>query len=190
MIKALIFDLDNTLVFVQQAGALAYSKACKKNGFEIAPEAFIEENYSSRRWNEFLPKLTGTDDPEVLQKIRDAKAEFYPSFFKNAPVNKPLIERMNTAIKDGCKIAVATTASRVNAEALLKHIGVLEKLDLLLTGEDVAKPKPDPEVYLKAAETLGVKPEECLVYEDSENGVKAAKAAGTQCIKIEPKDFE
>lgn len=190
MIKAVIFDLDNTLVKTDQASGRAYSEACKLAGFNIKPEMFEKRIQAGERWDKFLPELTKSNDAKALRKIRDAKAELYPQYFKNAPVNPKMLKQMDTAVASKRKVAVATTASRVNAEALLKHIGVLGKLDLLLTGEDVKKAKPDPEIYLKAAEKLGVKPEECLAYEDSDNGFKAAKAAGMQCSKIDASDFE
>lgn len=184
MIKAVIFDLDNTLVMTNDANSKAYSQACKKYGFDVKPEELEKHISAGERWNQFLPQLTGTSDEKILQGIRNAKAELYPEFFKNSPVNMKMILQLEMTISAKRKVAVATTASRVNAEALLKHIGIRDRLDLLLTGEDVTKHKPDPEVYLKAAEKLGVKPEECLVYDDSDNGVKAAKTAGMQCIKI------
>lgn len=190
MIKALIFDLDNTLVKTDRASGLAYSEACKRAGFDIKPEEIEKRIQAGERWDKFLPELTKSTDAKTLQKIREAKAEVYTQYFKNAPVNMKLLKQMGIAIGSGRKVAVATTASRVNAEAVLKHIGILGKLDLLLTGEDVEKAKPDPEIYLKAAEKLGVNPEECLAYEDSDNGFKAAKAAGMQCIKTDASDFE
>lgn len=185
MIKALIFDLDNTLVFTAVANAKAYSYACGKHGFKVDYKDILPAFMTHVHWKQFLGKLIGSDDPALIGKIRAAKAEAYPAFFAKAPVNKELVGVLKKAKKEGLKIAVATTASRRNAEAVLKHIGVLDDLDALLTQEDVENQKPDPEMYLKTAAKLGVKPSECRAYEDSEAGIQAAESAGMDCIKID-----
>src|SRR3989338_1301315 len=183
MLKALIFDLDNTLVFAEKANYLAYKEACDRYGFKINEKNLYKAIREAQRWDEFLPSLTGTNDLAVLEKIVEAKKELYPKYFGFIIPNESLFQLIEFA-QGKLKTCVATSASRVNAENVLKNFKLIEKIDVLITGDDVSKAKPDPEIFLKAAELLGVKPEECLVFEDADNGVAAARAAGMHCVKI------
>jgi beta-phosphoglucomutase len=84
----------------------------------------------------------------------------------------------------GILVAVATNSIRQTAEVILKSAGILERLDLLVTNEDVAKSKPDAEIYIKASSLLGVMPGDCLVIEDHEYGIKSAIGAGCKVHKV------
>ncbi len=79
---------------------------------------------------------------------------------------------------------VATSSDRVYMERMLGHFNLLQRFTMRLTAEDVTQGKPNPEIYLKAAERIGVKPHEMLVLEDSHNGTKAAAAAGSHIISV------
>ena len=79
-----------------------------------------------------------------------------------------------------CQTALATMSQRKEALHVLRVLDLEDSLDLILTREDVTRPKPDPEIYLLAAQRLQVSPEECLVLEDSPTGVRAAAAARSQ----------
>ena len=78
---------------------------------------------------------------------------------------------------------MVTTASKVNVEDILKTFGKLEVFDKKFTQEDFKKMKPDPEGYLKAMEYFGIKPENTIIFEDSESGLKAAESSGAFCYK-------
>ncbi|MNI45799.1 2-deoxyglucose-6-phosphate phosphatase [compost metagenome] len=79
-------------------------------------------------------------------------------------------------------VGIASSSPRVFIEAVVSKFGIAEYFDCIVSGEEVPKGKPAPDVYLEAAKQLGVEPKECLVLEDSRNGVIAAKAAGMGCI--------
>lgn len=83
-----------------------------------------------------------------------------------------------------CKTALATMSQRAEALHVLRALDVEQSLDVVLTREDVINPKPDPEIYLLAAQKLDVPPQECLVLEDSPNGVRAGVAAGANVIAV------
>jgi beta-phosphoglucomutase len=85
---------------------------------------------------------------------------------------------------EGVPRAVATSASRHDVESLLSEIGVRVYFDVVVTADDVRRGKPDPEVYLRAAEGLGLPPERCLVFEDSVVGIHAARTAGMRVIGL------
>ena len=84
----------------------------------------------------------------------------------------------------GIKTCVASTASKKNLYRVLKHFNLDLYFDIIISGDDVSKGKPSPEVYIKALDLLDCEPEEALVFEDSEVGCEAAEAAGIQYIKI------
>ena len=87
--------------------------------------------------------------------------------------------------KANLKMAVASSADRVKVDINLREMGVPQgTFDAIVSGSDVANKKPDPEIFVKAAAKLGLKPEECLVIEDAITGVKAGKAAGCKCLAL------
>lgn len=87
--------------------------------------------------------------------------------------------------REGYKVGVATNSIRSSASAMLSFAGVIELLDVLVTNEDVEKAKPDPAIYLKACESLGLNPSQVLVFEDNQYGIAAAKAAGCDVVEVE-----
>jgi HAD superfamily hydrolase (TIGR01509 family) len=85
----------------------------------------------------------------------------------------------------GLKLALATSADTIKMEVNLKEIGLSrDSFQTIITGLDVKKKKPFPDIYLKAAKRLGVKPGDCLVVEDAVSGIEAAKAAGCRCLAV------
>jgi len=91
----------------------------------------------------------------------------------------PFLKRLKDK---GIRTAVASSSSRKLVEPVLMLLGVRDYFELLVCGDDVERGKPEPDIFLRAAAIMDVLPEECIVIEDSENGVKAAKAAGMRCI--------
>ncbi len=94
------------------------------------------------------------------------------------------VNLLRVARDTDCQTALVTNSSREEALHVLRALDLEQSLDLVLTREDVEHPKPDPEIYRLAAEKLAVPPEECLVLEDSSNGVRAGVAAGMNVIAI------
>ena len=91
---------------------------------------------------------------------------------------------LRTAKETWCRTGLATMSRREEALRVLRALELESSLDIVLTSEDVEKPKPDPEIYLLAAQKLDVPPEECLVLEDSPTGVRAAIEAGANVIAL------
>ena len=100
------------------------------------------------------------------------------------PLKPGLFEILNFLDSCGCKKAVATSTFYKNAEPLLKAAGVFDRFDKIITGDMVEKSKPSPDIFLKAAKELGAEPCDCIVLEDSFNGIKGAHAAGMIPIMI------
>jgi HAD superfamily hydrolase (TIGR01509 family) len=85
----------------------------------------------------------------------------------------------------GYKLALASNSVRYSVELMMQKSSLAPYLDVMLSNEDVSKPKPDPDMYLTAARQLGVAPEKCLVVEDNPNGIKAAEAAGCPLLVVQ-----
>ncbi len=100
------------------------------------------------------------------------------------PLKKGVEELLGHIEKMGKPMAVATSSDHERARAKLQHSGILHFFDHIVGGDQVRRSKPDPEIYLKAASALMSEPSRCLAFEDSENGVKAALAAGMTVVQI------
>lgn len=96
-----------------------------------------------------------------------------------------VIELFDELEKNGIKKAVASSSPRKLIENILKRFGIYENFDFVISGEEVEKGKPEPDIFKQVAYTLGIQSNNAVVIEDSENGVKAAKEAGMKCIGFE-----
>ncbi len=206
MIRAIIFDLDGVLVQTEKMKAYSYALAVARIRNLSEPdiqavEAFKEiigsaRDVASRHVMERLglekelrPMMAeyGVSQPwQVLTVIRMGiyrKMAADPEvLWKNRWPHS--LELLRLAKENFCGTALVTMSRRQEVMHVLRSLGIERQLDVVLTAEDISHPKPDPEIYLLAARKLGVPPEECLVLEDSVNGVKAAKAAGTNVVAI------
>lgn len=186
-VKLLITDFDGTLVDTFEANYRAYREAFDQ--FDIALSREQYRNCFGLRFDNFM-KVIGIYDPEIIQQIKELKGEYYLKYFDYLKVNTALIELFRAFHRSGGKTAIASTAREKNLRNALRHIGSDSDFDLILAGESVAKGKPDPEIYLSVLERMGCRPEEALIFEDSEVGFKAAEATGVKYIKIAKAFFE
>ena len=185
--KACLFDLDGVLVDT----AIYHFQAWKMLG----------ENFNYQLTEEQNEQLKGVSRVESLNRILDwanysASTEQKEAWLIEKNENYlQLISNMNPAeilpgvldflgqIKElGYKIALGSASK--NSEIILTKTGLLPWFDLIIDGNKVTKSKPDPEVFLKGAEGLGFQPEECIVFEDAQAGVEAAKKGGMKTIGI------
>ena len=206
MISAIIFDLDGTLVQSEKLKAQAYAIAAQQvQGLaqpdDRAIEAYREIVGAAREVasRHIVDRLDleeplrgqmaqfGVSEPwEVLTSLR---TKIYDDMVSDPQVIRdnqwPYTVGLLRIAKDtGCRTALATMSYREEALYVLKSLEIEESIDEVLTREDVQSPKPDPEIYLLAAEKLGVQPQDCLVLEDSPNGVRAGVAAGMNVIAV------
>ena len=206
MIRALIFDLDGTLVQTEKMKALAYA---------IAAQRLLGLSEPDPRAIEAYREVVGASREEAAKHIIESlglEAKLSPlmaEYGASGPVEVPPIMRkaiydqmvadpqalrdnqwphtvdlLRTAKETHCQTALATMSYRKEALQVLRALDLERSLDLVLSREDVQQGKPDPEIYLLAAQKLDVSPEECLVLEDSPNGVRAGVAAGMNVIAI------
>jgi HAD superfamily hydrolase (TIGR01509 family) len=123
-----------------------------------------------------------TEDPDMLRA--EERAIFQDLLWKHVAPMPGLFELL-THIEDcGLPKGVATSSRRPYIESLLGHFQLMDRFDVTLTAEDVTRGKPHPEIYLTAAERIGVQPTEMLVLEDSEMGTRSAAAAGAVAVSV------
>ena len=175
--KLAMVDLDGTLVFTLDANFLAYKTALTERGFDLDRDSYVR-HCDGHSYRDFLPALTGGDSA-AAEAVHARKSELYVQCLKSARVNGPLVDILR-AIKGEYYIALVTTASRVNADGILRHFGLAALFDAVVTQEDVRISKPDPGCYNDVIARFGVPRENCIIFEDSSSGIAAALASG--CI--------
>ena len=190
MLRALIFDVDGTLAETEEVHRQAFNAAFRETG--------LEWHWDVRTYARLL-KITGGKErilayaDEIGAKGVDPKP---PHLLKTDLYNRSLragglvlrggVEALITRARaQGFKLAIATTTSRPNVETLFSvtlGADVLSAFSAVITGEDVARKKPDPEAYQLALSQLGVAAHEAIAFEDSRNGVEAALGAGLSVV--------
>jgi beta-phosphoglucomutase len=179
--KLAIFDLDGTLFDTTECNYRSYKQALSENKFALERDYYAEKCHS-RNYKTFLPSIIGSSIAH-REKIHGRKTELYPSFLGMATENTHLFNIIET-IRATYHTAIATTASRANTVDILRHFGRLELFDLLVCGEDVVNPKPDPGCFLKAMEHFGIHSINTVIFEDSEIGIQSALATGASVMVI------
>lgn len=179
--KLCMVDFDGTLCNTTAVNYCAYKEALNDEGYDITYE-FYRDECNGKDYREFLPKIIG-DNVEMLRTIHNKKMEYYKSYITKAKINKELVSHLS-GLKDSTYIALVTTATKKNCNDILVTFGLRDLFDLVVTKEDVVKMKPDPECYLKAMNHFDIEKENCLIYEDSEQGINAAKNAGVECVVV------
>lgn len=185
MTKAIIFDLDGLLADTEKLSYQIRANLMKEYDIEFSLVDYVE-NISGRPMHDSTDRLIEmTKIPlskeEVMRRLIDdgySKMEYGIEMKFSA---KEIVEYFKDK---GYKLALATSSNFERAKRILKKGEIFEYFDEYVTFDDVTKGKPDPEVFLKAAEKLREKPEDCLVLEDSEFGIEAASRAGIPVICI------
>ncbi len=184
VIKAVIFDLDGVLIDSVDLHCKAFMQAFREFGIKGDRKRVKEMLGESALQIIKKSALRDLTNEEAIA-IRDRKTEIYQSLLGEnpgkvvAPGARELLEKLK---KMGLKIGLATGTRKTNVDNVLPFIG---RFDAIVAVEDVKRSKPDPEIYTKAIEKLGVKPTEAVVVEDAVYGVLAGKRAGAKVIAIE-----
>ena len=183
-VGALIFDMDGVLVDSNPLHCQAWERFNLRYGLETTPE--MHERMYGRRNDQIVRDFFGEslDDSEVAARGR-AKEELYREMLEGCleevivPGVRRFLER-----HQGLPKAVASNAQPENIHFLLDRAGLGTYFGAVVDGEQVENPKPFPDIYLRAAELLRVRPENCVVFEDSPSGAAAGIAAGMQVIGL------
>lgn len=185
-IKAVLFDMDGVLIDAKDWHYEAMNKALSLFGYTIERYEHLT-SYDGLPTSVKLEKLSVEKGlPRSLHKfINEMKQRYTMTEIHNKcrPVfiHEYALSRLKS---EGYKIAVCSNSIRKTIETMMDYAGLSSYLDLIMSNEDVKKSKPNPEIYLTAMERFGLKPEECLICEDNENGIKAAESSGGNLLKI------
>ena len=183
MIKYIIFDKDGTLLDTETLFKRAWVEVGEQWGLEN-----IEDMYESIMGNngEFIiQKLYATYPDKDCRAYYNARmARAMELFDEGISLKAGCAEILQFAKDNGISVAIATSTTKERAEKNLKRLGLFECFDAVVTGDMVERSKPEPDIFLEAAKRIGARKDECIVCEDSYNGLLAAKASGMRPIFI------
>jgi beta-phosphoglucomutase len=185
MIKGILFDMDGVLIDSEYYTAEASIRYFAKKGFVVKQEDF-HPFYGTGEKGYFMGVADKFGIPFNLEEekllIYDIFREIANGKVGPLPGVKDFIAGCKTL---GLPLAVATSAGRYKMNINLEILGFSNgTFDALISGEDICKNKPNPDIFITAAQKLGLDPQDCLVIEDAPSGVKAAKGAGCKCIAL------
>lgn len=189
MIKAVIFDLDGVITETSRQHFEAWKAIAHMIGVEI--DSTVNESLKGVSREDSLKiilahgGILGKYTEDEMEKLSFCKNEYYKqliSQFTPENVFEGVVELFTFLKEKGIKIAIGSASH--NAPALIKAMALEEYIDYIVNPSEVKKGKPAPDIFLKAAEALGVEPSECIGVEDAIAGIKAIKAAGMYAIGI------
>jgi HAD superfamily hydrolase (TIGR01509 family) len=185
MIKGVLFDMDGVLAdsepFICRAAIMMFAET----GLKVSPDDF--KPFVGTGENRYIGGVAEKYGLNVnIEKVKARTYTIYQDIIRGKLKPLPGAAGFVRKCRDlGFRIAVATSADAVKMEANLREIGLpLSVFNATINGLDVENKKPFPDIYIKAAESIGLKPEECLVVEDAVSGIEAAKSAGCKCLAV------
>jgi beta-phosphoglucomutase-like phosphatase (HAD superfamily) len=183
--KTVIFDMDGLLVDSEVRALRAWREVAERHGFcgidELFPKMIGMNTYTrgllfAEVYGKDFPFLEYNEEVRTLAHGYEAETPI--------PLKKGARELLFYFRENGYRTAIASSGLLATIERRMKYHGIFEYFDVIVSGDMVTKSKPDPEIFLLCAERLGVDPAEITVLEDSENGIKAAHAAGMRPVMV------
>ena len=184
MIKAVLYDMDGTLVDTERLGLIAWARAAEREHVDLPVEvcrSFIGRN---------LPGVMGILEGhfgslEFAEKMYDLHRSIELDMYGTELTTKEGARESLEAMRDaGYQIGLVTSSRRESAERNMKRFELMEFFDCITSGEETHNGKPAPDIYLLAAQKMGVEPASCVVVEDSPNGARSGIAAGMHVMMI------
>lgn len=185
MIKAIIFDFDGTILDTESAWYEAFREAYTARGAELTVETFatcIGTSLDAFNPYDFINTLI--DQPVEPEAFKQEVHSRHAALMEREQMRTGIQAYLDAARQAGLKIGLASSSSRIWIDKHLELLGIGHYFDCIRTSDDVAKVKPDPELYRQAMDCLGVEPHETVAIEDSPNGSRAAIAAGMHCVVV------
>jgi HAD superfamily hydrolase (TIGR01509 family) len=195
-IKAIFFDQDGVIIDTEKDGhRVAFNEMFKAFGYDFHWDVdkyhqLLQISGGKERMRHYFreedifPDLTAEEETDFLLKLHKRKTEIFVNLIESGklPLRTGVKRLMIEAMESGLILGVCTTANERSANAIAR--GMLHDItfEFVLAGDVVKKKKPNPEIYLLALEKTGLNPKECIVIEDSRNGVLAAKQAGMHIV--------
>lgn len=183
--RAALWDLDGTLIDSLEYHWLSWYEALAAENFPITREQFMQT--FGQRNMEIMRHYFGHDvDLDKVERVSNLKEELYRDLVRTRGIDPlPGVREWLTRLKsDGWRQTVASSAPLLNIEVVLEAMDAKNFFDAIVSAEEVERGKPDPQVFLRAAEKVSTPPERCVVIEDAPAGVEAAHRAGMRRIGV------
>ncbi|MCH5157104.1 MAG: HAD family phosphatase [Clostridiales bacterium] len=188
MIKACIFDFDGVIVDSEKYHHLGWTWVAEKLGVELTYEEYAPFKSAGRA--KIIPylfqkagKTMQEGDYEQFCIVREEKIAVAIAMLNESDVMPGVVDYIKLLKSNGIKVAVASASASSNKVA--KRFGLYDLFDVFVDGQDQRMAKPNPDIFLYTAKLLDVEPNECVVFEDSINGVMAAKNAQMKCVGVQ-----
>ena len=185
-IKAVLFDMDGVLIDAKEWHYEALNRALELFGMPISRFDHLTafDGLPTRKKLEMLSLDRGL--PNQLHEFLNEMKQRYTMEIVHTQCKPRFVHEyaLSSLKSKGYKLAVCSNSVRVTVETMMQKAGLEKYLDLMVSNEDVSKAKPDPEMYSKAMTYFQFQPDECLIVEDNENGIRAAKASGGHLLVV------
>jgi len=182
--KAVIWDMDGVIADTAPYHLEAWQEVFHKRGADFTEEDF--RHSFGQRNDTIIRNALGKEvsQDEINAIARDKEESFRRRIRQNLKPLPGAIKLIKSLAKDGVKLALASSAPIENIQLLTRGLGIDDYFDSIICDQDVTEGKPNPQVFLLAAQRLGIEPKDCIVIEDAVAGVSAAKKAGMLCLGI------
>lgn len=188
MIKAVIFDLDGVIVSTDDCHFRAWKRMADEEGIYFDREINNRLRGVSRMasLDIVLERAKREYSESEKQELAERKNEYYKELICELTPDDILpgvMDKLENLKENGIKIAIGSSSK--NTPIILKQIGLDGYFDAVSDGNNITHSKPDPEVFLKAAEMLNIPPEDCMIVEDADAGIEAGKRAGMKTLAVQ-----
>lgn len=181
--QAVLFDFDGTLVDTMPLHFEAYRRTFTEMGLVLEPEQFFR--HIGGTGLETIPKfLGGRPTTWSVAQIHDRKKAVLSQLLDELPLSPLPISHLLPLLHGHVPMAVATSGARPGVEKMIARLGWTKYFGALATADDVSRGKPAPDLFVEAARRLGVDPRRCLAFEDTDDGLASARAAGSVVIDV------
>jgi HAD superfamily hydrolase (TIGR01509 family) len=184
-ISAVIFDMDGLMFDTEKLAFDGWKEVGRKAGYNMKDEIILASVGRTKvDTGKIMKQHFGEGFP--YDELREKKLEYSRNYIKcnGIPIKPGLLKLLDYLNEKEIKTAVATSTERYRAEENIKSCNLMNRFNCIVCGDEVERGKPEPDIFLLAAKKLGCQPAECIVLEDSENGIKAAYMAGMKRIMI------
>src|SRR4030066_1350119 len=184
-VKLIIFDMDGLMFDTEKLIYRSWKETCKKHKQNISDEIFKKPiGLNWKRTIEVYKKYYGSSLP--YEDIIDETMNIFEDLIRSegVPLKEGVLELLDYNKKKQLKMAVATSTKRDRTELMLNLSNTGKYFDIVVCGDEITNGKPDPEIFLETAKKLNCRPENCIVLEDSKNGIVAACKAGMIPIMV------
>lgn len=182
---SVIFDMDGVIIKNSEYHRSAWNKFCEKYGISLTEDERKNYLYGTINKTALEYMFKKSLSKEETKRYSDEKEEIYRALYKpNIKLTDNLKEFLELLKRNHIITAIATSADKTNVDFIMESTEIREYFKEIVDADQIQRGKPDPEIYLKAAERINKKPTECIVIEDSISGVKSGKNANMKVMAI------